>query len=329
MADKARKVKFKPSRLLGAAAIILVVFFGADFVKRNLYNDEHHNLVIDGEFRQPIEYPTIPEPSEAEDAVNLANDKNDTKTPTVGVDNIGQYELMLSESKIAEGKLAVCDQDHPVDSGYAGDVVNLLSVKNEYYSLYSESILLEEGAAEALNEMMADYNNDTGLSDFVVYGTDNTYTGEESCCPEYFSESQLGTTVDLALKAYGEVIEYDGLDDESWVIENCWKYGFIVRYPKGKDDATGHSYCPWHLRYVGGVHASIMHDNNLSLDEYTDFLRDFTPEEPLQYEYEAQLYTVFSVKSTGESTVVNVPISGAYSVSGNNKDGFIITTPKS
>ena len=329
MADKARKVKFRPSRLFGAAAIILIVFFGADSVKRKLYNDERHNLVIDGEFRQTIEYPTIPEPSESEDPVTLANDNNGETTSTVGVDNLGQYELILSESKIAEGGLAVYDPDRPVKSGYAGDMVNLLSVKNEYYSLYSESILLEEGAAEALNEMMADYNNDTGLSDFVVYGTDDTYTGDESCCPEYFSESQLGTTVDLALKAYGEVIEYDGQDDESWVIENCWKYGFIVRYPKGKDDATGHSYCPWHLRYVGGVHAAIMHDKNLSLDEYTDFLHDYTPDEPLQYEYEAQTYTVFSVESTGESTIAYVPISGAYSVSGNNKDGFIITTPKS
>ena len=73
MADKARKVKFRPSRLFGAAAIILIVFFGADSVKRKLYNDERHNLVIDGEFRQTIEYPTIPEPSESEDGRNLSH----------------------------------------------------------------------------------------------------------------------------------------------------------------------------------------------------------------------------------------------------------------
>ena len=332
MADKTRKVRFKPSGLVKAAVIILVVFFGGDSVKRVLSDDEQNNLIIDGEFRKPIEYPTIPEPSETEEPVTLANDdENDgsAKTPTVDVEKIGQYELILSESKIAEGGLAVYDSNHPVKSGYAGDMVNLLSVKNDYYSLYSESILLDTDAAEAFDEMMADYNNDTGLSDFVVYGTDDTYTGEESCCPEYFSESQLGTTVDLALKAYGEVIEYDGEDTESWLVDNCWKYGFIVRYPKGKNDATGHSYCPWHLRYVGGVHSAIMHEKDMCLEEYVNFLRGYTSDKPLLFEYEAETYTIFYVESTGESTIAYVPISGAYSVSGNNRDGFIITTLKS
>jgi D-alanyl-D-alanine carboxypeptidase len=332
MSDKTRKVKFKPLRLGGAAVVISAFIFGADTIRRSFADDEQYNLVSDGEFRKPIEYPTIPEPSEAEEPVTLGNDdetKDPAKTETVDAEKIGQYELILSESKISEGGLAVYDPEHPVKSGYAGEPVNLLSVKNEYYSLYSESILLDEDAAEAFNKMMADYNNDTGLSDFVVYGTDNTYTGEESCCPEYFSESQLGTTVDLALKAYGEVIEYDGEDVESWVLENCYKYGFIVRYPKGKNDATGHSYCPWHLRYVGKVHSVIMHEKDMCLEEYIDFLHGYTSDKPLQYEYEAETYTVFWVESTGESTMAYVPISGTYSVSGNNRDGFIITTPKS
>lgn len=325
MANRARKVKFRPRRLAGAVAVILVVTFGADFVWRGLANDEHHNLVIDGEF---AEYPTMPDTPQHENAVTLANDEV-TLTETVGVENIGQHQLILSDAKVAEGKLAVYDPDRPVKSGYAGDMVNLLSVKNEYYSLYSESIKLESDAAEALNELMADYNNETGLSDFVVYGTDDTYTDEDSCCPESFTESALGTSIDLALKAYGEVISYDGLDDESWLVENCWKYGFIVRYPKGKDDATGHSYCPWHIRYVGKVHSAVMHEKEMCLEDYLRFLSDYTLDKPYQYTYESEVYTIFSVESTGESTITYVPLSSSYSVSGNNRDGFIITTPKS
>ena len=325
MASRTRKVKVRPRRVIGAIAVILVVTFGADCVKRVFSNDEHHNLVIDGDF---AEYPTMPETPQQENAVTLANDES-APTETVGVENIGQHQLILSEAKVAEGKLAVYGQDRPVKSGYAGDMVGLLNVKNEYYSLYSESIQLESDAAEALNGLMEDYNNETGLSDFVVYGTDDTYTGEDSCCPESFSESALGTSVDLALKAYGEVIEYDGLDDESWLVENCWKYGFIVRYPKGKDTATGHSYCPWHIRYVGKVHSAVMHETDMCLEDYIRFLADFTLDKPFQYTYDDVDYTIFSVKSTGESTVTYVPLSSSYSVSGNNKDGFIINTPKS
>ena len=325
MADRSRKVKFRPRRFIGAVAVILVVTFGADSVYRRLANDEHHNLVIDGNF---AEYPTMPDTLQQENAVTLANDET-VQTKTVGVENIGQHQIILSEAKVAEGKLALYDTDRPVKSGFAGDMVNLLSVKNDYYSLYSESIKLEFDAAEALNRLMEDYNNETGLSDFVVYGTDDTYTGEDSCCPEHFTESDLGTTVDLALKAYGEVISFDGLDDEGWLIDNCWKYGFIVRYPKGMDDATGHSYCPWHLRYVGKVHSAIMHEKEMCLEDYLRFLGDFTLDKPYQYTYESEVYTIFSVESTGESTVTYVPLSSSYSVSGNNKDGFIITTPKS
>lgn len=325
MANKTRKVKLKPMRLLGAASVILMVTFGADFVCRRLANNEHHNLVIEGDF---AEYPTMPVPPVNENAVILANG-DDTKTESVGVENIGQHQLILSEAKIAEGKLAVYDQDHSVDSGYAGDMVSLLSVKNEFYSLYSESVKLESDAAEALNELMEDYNSETGLSDFVVYGTDDTYTDDGSCCPESFTESDLGTSVDLALKAYGEVIGFDGLDDEGWVVDNCWKYGFVVRYPKGMEDATGHSYCPWHLRYVGKVHSAVMHDKDMCLEQYLKFLSDFTLDSPYQYTYDSDIYTIFSVKSEGEITTTYVPISSSYSVSGNNKDGFIITTPKS
>jgi len=56
MADRARKVKFKPRRFVGAVAVILLVTFGADTVWRSLSNDEHHNLVIDGDFCRIPDY---------------------------------------------------------------------------------------------------------------------------------------------------------------------------------------------------------------------------------------------------------------------------------
>jgi hypothetical protein len=80
MANKTRNVKLKPHRVIGAAAVILLVTFGADSVRRNLSNDEHHNLVIDGDFIPNIEAPSIPEPSshesenEEKSAVTLANE---------------------------------------------------------------------------------------------------------------------------------------------------------------------------------------------------------------------------------------------------------------
>ena len=52
----------------------------------------------------------------------------------------------------------------------------------------------------------------------------------------------------------------------------CGEYGFILRYPKGKEDITGIDYEPWHIRYVGQPHAKLMMEHGLTLEEYIDAL---------------------------------------------------------
>ena len=51
------------------------------------------------------------------------------------------------------------------------------------------------------------------------------------------------------------------------LINNAHKYGFILRYPKGKEDITGYNYEPWHYRYVGSL-ATYLYENDLTLEEY-------------------------------------------------------------
>lgn len=80
------------------------------------------------------------------------------------------------------------------------------------------------------------------------------------------SEHQTGLAVDIS----NHNLDYDNFDKTKeflWVKENCWKYGFIMRYPKGKTDITGYKYEPWHYRYVGNI-AKKIYDNNLTLEEY-------------------------------------------------------------
>jgi len=84
------------------------------------------------------------------------------------------------------------------------------------------------------------------------------------------SEHQSGLTMDLSAEsakcdltqAFGDTRE------GKWLANNCYKYGFIIRYPKGKEKITGYEYEPWHIRYVGEALATYLHDNNLCLDEY-------------------------------------------------------------
>ena len=59
-----------------------------------------------------------------------------------------------------------------------------------------------------------------------------------------------------------------------WLKAHCHEYGFIVRYPNGKTDITGIIYEPWHFRYVGKEIASIIYENQWTLEEYHELCKD-------------------------------------------------------
>lgn len=78
------------------------------------------------------------------------------------------------------------------------------------------------------------------------------------------SEHQTGLAMDITSleQSYGNTRE------GKWVAENCYKYGFILRYPQGKDNITGYIYEPWHLRYLGKSTAKLVKDSGLTLEEF-------------------------------------------------------------
>ena len=84
------------------------------------------------------------------------------------------------------------------------------------------------------------------------------------------SEHQTGLAIDVIFRRNGEMIEEQKEDDPEimWLFDNSHKYGFILRYPKGKESITGFNFEPWHFRYVGRVLAQELYQNGLTLEEY-------------------------------------------------------------
>lgn len=84
------------------------------------------------------------------------------------------------------------------------------------------------------------------------------------------SEHQTGLTIDVSSTKNGNMLEFGNTASYYWMIENAHKYGFILRYPQGKEKIHGFINEPWHYRYVGIETATDMHDNhsNLTFDEY-------------------------------------------------------------
>jgi D-alanyl-D-alanine carboxypeptidase len=79
-----------------------------------------------------------------------------------------------------------------------------------------------------------------------------------------YSEHQTGLVIDVNTidDAFGDTAESD------WLAANCYKYGFIVRYPEGKEDITGYKYEPWHIRYLGVETATAVYKSGKTLEEY-------------------------------------------------------------
>ncbi|MBQ3099965.1 MAG: M15 family metallopeptidase [Clostridia bacterium] len=114
----------------------------------------------------------------------------------------------------------------------------------------------------------------TNVSGFRSYATQervyngwvNTYGTEGadriSARPGH-SEHQTGMAIDVNSldESFGDT------DTGKWLASNAHKYGFIIRYPKGKEHITGYSYEPWHIRYVGEIAADI-YESGLTLEEY-------------------------------------------------------------
>lgn len=89
------------------------------------------------------------------------------------------------------------------------------------------------------------------------------------------SEHHLGLAVDIVDNRNYELDESQAeMPAQKWLMENSWKYGFILRYPVGKTDVTGIIYEPWHYRYVGLELAEELHELGLTLEEYLQMLTD-------------------------------------------------------
>ena len=120
-----------------------------------------------------------------------------------------------------------------------------------------------------------------GLSRDEAIANANKYSAR----PEY-SEHRTGLCVDffvpscmLELENYGYEGSYPndvGFTETNaypWLLKNCWKYGFILRYPEDKVDITGYSYESWHYRFVGLEVASIIHQTGLCYEEYLEIFK--------------------------------------------------------
>ena len=124
----------------------------------------------------------------------------------------------------------------------------------------------KENITIIINSAYRSYKKQEELYNQYLSQYGKEYTDAYAARPGH-SEHQTGLTVDVT--TYGSNGDnFDKTEAFKWLQDNAHLYGFILRYPKGKEDITGYDYESWHYRYVGVDAATTIHDNDITFDEY-------------------------------------------------------------
>ena len=179
--------------------------------------------------------------------------------------------------------LVLVNDSHPLDVSYVPESMVELESERFVDARIEEPLrqMLDDGAKAGLSMYVASaYRSsekqkevfNATMQDWMANGRTPLEAYDEtkkSVAVPGTSEHATGLAVDIIAS------EYEGLDDrqgetdeQKWLMEHCWEYGFILRYPPEKVDITGIIYEPWHYRYVGKTAAEEIMKKNLTLEEY-------------------------------------------------------------
>lgn len=211
-------------------------------------------------------------------------ESSDTKVATVNkygnITGVGEGECTVTVTSADNPEVSA--KVKVTVKGDANEVTYIkgILIANKTYSLpstYNPGV--DPDATAALNEMIAAASREGirlyQISGFRSYSTQqtlyNNYVARDgkaeadrySARPGH-SEHQTGLAFDLNSleQSFGETKE------GKWLAANCWKYGFIIRYPHDKENVTGYMYEPWHVRYLGKENAKAVYESGKCLEEY-------------------------------------------------------------
>lgn len=194
-----------------------------------------------------------------------------------------------TSSKVEESNILILvNRENKIDETY---IPNDLVVPNvKFISENSPNKMLRKEAALQLENMFEDAKEDgvyllavSGYRSYEyqkkLYDKKVKRSGKEEA-DKYVavpgtSEHQTGFVMDVLSSEYKKLEEgFKYTDAYKWLCNHMDKYGFIIRYPKGKEHITGYEYEPWHLRYVGKDAAKEIKDKNITLEEYIEMSKE-------------------------------------------------------
>lgn len=294
-----KKRKKKKSRqdvviLLLSVAIVAVVLFTAITAAVSRKRDENSSAPVQttASLAETTEEKTrqneVTESKTALAAENNIPTESKTSAASKSTDSTTAARPKKSESgriivdtDAVEWNLIVVSLTREIPEGYKPEVVEVVNSGHDldkrvapyyekmYYAAKKEGIILTPFSGNRSYERQRiNYNNLTETY-MTRYGIDRKAAQKKAATvilPPGTSEHNIGLAMDICntYDSFANSKEY------AWLTKNAYKYGFILRYPKGKEDVTGIVYEPWHWRFVGTEYAKKIRDSGLCLEEYLD-----------------------------------------------------------
>jgi zinc D-Ala-D-Ala carboxypeptidase len=211
--------------------------------------------------------------------IKIFNDLASTKDEDGVVTNPSSYDMVVNKSR-------------NIPSSYIPD--DLVPLDDIPKSLQNPEVnQLRKVAYDALKELFASAKEEQSFDLYARSGY-RSYNTQVSLYSSYVSnhgqeaadkfsarpgqsEHQTGLAMDITCSAMNYQLDttFGDKEEGKWIAENAHKFGFIVRYPKGKEEITGYQYEPWHLRYVGPSLAEEIYKSQLTLEEYFEQFEQF------------------------------------------------------
>ena len=213
----------------------------------------------------------------------LVNDQvNQSNNQLIAANKVKTNQNKSANSVVKDELLTLVNFENTIPKDWKVDLVQLNNGQSVDRRIYDDLIaMLQAAKSEGLNPLICSsyrtnekqeqlYQNK--VSEYLSQGYSMVEASDKAAfwvARPGTSEHQLGLAVDIvSTKNQRLDRSQENTVEQQWLIQNSWKYGFVLRYPTNKNSITGVGYEPWHYRYVGKEHAKKINELGVCLEEY-------------------------------------------------------------
>ncbi len=237
-------------------------------LKEKNYNEMYYQIVtqkyyLNKNFNDYVSYQTQHTYTDYAKTISIINVKADK-----------EWYKDSTKTNLDDGYLMLVNRHNYLEKDYERIDLEPFSLSYSYGSFGDNKAA--KIVVEQFDKMQADLKNELGVQ-IMVTGSYRSYEEQENSFNRYgydyatkpgYSEHQTGLGIDIVSTIHPKVKDFYESDEGKWVVENAYKYGFIIRYPIDKEDITEYDNDSLHIRYVGEKVAKQIKDENISFDEY-------------------------------------------------------------